>query len=196
MRLLKHTHPLLWPGIVLAAFIACSRLPTNYMTSTEAVTTEEKAELAAHVRRGVLTVTLRNKSLQSIRVDSELVFLLTIFAIDRSHSSVPLDEVQVLNAPDRRTLDRRLVLLPPGGSVQRTLDLHGPFKQFTCGASFPHGKVTAYEAIYRLPSRRRFRTLHVSYGLPAGGQECLEFYLGKRFPSDLYLGPLACEIQP
>lgn len=89
-----------------------------------------------------LRIGLRNTGEEPITVDRELVFLLGIVAWAPSGEAIELEEIGDVLYPGQADLKARLIVLEPGQSVWREVNLSEGFKCFVAsrGALFTNGR--------------------------------------------------------
>ena len=148
--------------------------------------------LEADLRDQVLNLKLTNSSNQAIKVDQELVFLVSVVAVDSENRFVGNRELHTLPSPDKKKAMTRFVWLQPGKSIERKIETAKPFREFVWGHSDTMA-ITAYEHLALLPQGEKVATIRVSYGVGHLQKEALQLYLGM-WPKDLYEGPLKCSV--
>ncbi len=160
---------------------------------------EAKIEIALYgtKEKPILVLEIKNIGVKPIKVDHELVFLVTINIVGPNDTPLELEEAKSIPVPDRRTVKKRFVLLQYGQSIQRKIELRNSFKYFVygIGTSDTHLKVTAYEVLYRLPERANPKRIDVFYAPLYGFREGFAQYTGiESTVLGLFEGPLRTSI--
>lgn len=161
---------------------------------------EAKIDLALYgtQEEPILLLKLNNIGVSPIKIDHELVFLVTVNIVGPNETTLQLEEVESIPIPDRKTLKRRFVLLQPGQSLQRKFELKKSFKYFVygIGTSDTHISVTAYEALCRQPEQTNPKRIDVIYAPLYGFREGFAQYTGIESTGlGLFEGPLQASIE-
>lgn len=141
-----------------------------------------KLALAYDAAGSVLTIELHNAGAAPIRVDKELVLMVSVAFLDAKGLPIWLQRGDTVRRP--RSFRGRFITVPPGGKVTRRIDLRGEFPAFVWGwlsADRPPADMpNAYIAMHRLPPGARPAAVEVNYGL-AGLMyaDCVRFYTHK-----------------
>lgn len=169
-------------------------------TSGKSGSSEAKIEvdLCGSREEPILLLNIKNIGVDPIKVDRELVFLVTIKIVDRNENPLELEEAASIQIPDRDTLKKRFLLLQPNHSIQRKIELKKSFKYFVygIGTSETYLKVTAYEVLSRLPEKAHPERIDVIYGPLYGFREGFAQYTGIESTTlGLFEGPLKTSVK-
>ena len=146
----------------------------------------------------ILVLKIKNIGVNPIKVDHELVFLVTIKIVGPNETPLELEEAKSIPVPDRKTLKKRFVQLQPGQSIQREIELTNSFKYFEygIGTSDTVIMVTAYEVLCRLPGQADPKRIEIFYGPFYGFREGFAQYTGLESTDlGLFEGPLQTSIE-
>ncbi len=177
-------------AVAVALIVGCTT--EDGVVDVSACATDGVAELSAMCNDSGLSVSLKNTGKKPILVDRELVFLLLIWPLTHDRVIIPSegDDSIVPKLPSSSIKDR-FVILNVGESVRRTIRWNQPYKEFTCGISYPDAAVSAYESYCVLPRKEDISEIEIDYGHKYGTREGLDFYLdGAQLQNDIYEGPL------
>lgn len=157
-----------------------------------------EVDLSGTQEEPILLLNIKNTGVDPIKVDNELVFLVTINIVGQNEISLELEEITSIPVPDRKTLKKRFVFLQPDHYIQRKIELKKSFKYFVygIGTSETHLMVTAYEALHRLPKQANPERIDVTYAPLYGFREGFAQYTGIESTAlGLFEGPLKTSIE-
>ncbi len=123
-----------------------------------------------------LDVTLKNEGDTIVVVDRKLVFLFRIECFTPKGERIDLEHVRTLKAPARnaKEWEKRLLLLKPGDTVVRKIQLQKGFTVYWAMIS-THHQIACGESLERIPRTKPVHGIRVSYGRFTGYPEGLAF---------------------
>lgn len=178
-------------GLLAAVALIVGCTTEDGVVDVSACATDGVAELSAMCNDSGLSVSLKNTGKKPILVDRELVFLLLIWPLTHDRVLIPSEDESIVPKLPSSSIKDRFVILNVGESVRRTIRWNQPYKEFTCGISYPDAAVSAYESYCVLPRKEDISEIEIEYGHKYGTREGLDFYLdGAQLQNDIYEGPL------
>ncbi|MCL2103986.1 MAG: hypothetical protein FWH21_02875 [Kiritimatiellaeota bacterium] len=151
-------------------------------------------KLEVNVQGSILTLRLINLTRNAIKVDRELVFAISLVAMD-SENTYLSPKAFFATAPlmDQESKEKRFALIQPNDFIERTINLLQPIKAFEWGVADTMA-ITAYECFYFFTPVQveQMNQIQVSYDSRQHMfQDGLRCYLGAEYvPNDLFEGPL------
>ena len=157
----------------------------------------EQAELALsyNPEESKLIVELHNTGQVPIRVDRELVFMITVTPLSKTGSPIRMEPIDKVRASQSADFSNRFIDIAVGQSVHRVVDLGSGFKYFWHGVGMRDPDVGffsfAEEAFHRLPTSQELSSIRVKYAPDFAFERCFEEYTKLKLSTlGLYQGPL------
>ena len=147
-----------------------------------------------------LIIELHNTGELPIRVDRELVFMVSIVPLNKSGSPIRMEPIDKMEASQSLDFSDRFVDIPRGLIIRRTVDLETGFKYFWHGVGMRDPDVGFFsfsrEAFHRLPTSRELGSIRVTYGPDFAFERCFEEYTKLKLSTlGLYQIPLKSTIE-
>ena len=162
-------------GLLAAVALIVGCTTEDGVVDVSACATDGVAELSAMCNDSGLSVSLKNTGKKPILVDRELVFLLLIWPLTHDRVFIPSEDESIAPKLPSSSIKDRFVILNVGESVRRTIRWNQPYKEFTCGISYPDAAVSAYESYCVLPRKEDISEIEIDYGHKYGTREGLDF---------------------
>lgn len=147
-----------------------------------------------------LIIELHNTGKVPIRVDRELVFMVSIIPLDKNGSPIRMEPIEKVEPSLPLDFSDRFIDMPASLIVRRSVDLDSGFKYFWHGVGMRDPDVGffsfAREAFHRLPTSQELGSIRVTYIPSFAFERCFEEYTKLKLATlGLYQGPLEKTIE-